>query len=68
MGTNDMAQDRKIEPIDKVELTDILGGYEIDTLDDVNVSNEHKFTKLELTQEQKMQISGLMTSFLPYSM
>lgn len=60
MGTNDMAQDRKIEPIDKVELTDILGGCEIDTLDDVNVSNEHKFTKLELTQEQKMQISGLM--------
>ena len=60
MSTNDMVQDSKTVPIDKSKLTDILGGCEIAILDEVNVSDERKFTKLELTQEQQMQMSGLM--------
>ena len=65
MNSNDMTQDSKIVPIDKgrlakVELTDILGGCEIAALDVVNVSDDRKFTKLELTQGQQMQMNGLM--------
>ena len=41
---------------------DILGGCEITPLDDtVDLSNSRKFAKLELTQGQKMQLSGLMS-------
>jgi len=41
---------------------DILGGCEVAMLDDnVDLSESRKFTKLELTESQKIQMNGLMS-------
>ena len=66
MSTDDMSQNGKLAPIDKgeltkAELTDILGGCEIAALDEVNLSDERKYTRLELTEGQRMQMQGLMS-------
>lgn len=42
------------------EMLDILGECEIMPADDIDLSDNRKFTKLELTQGQRIQMSGLL--------